>query len=682
MSVFLDKFTSNLRAVQSQQIMRILQKERTRGNITTVEEFQQRLTELTTSLLSTTISPTLQVFQAEIDEIIDSETLNFMLSRIEDDLNTAFNELDTIDEVLANHETLINDVVLKAIEVGINELDSKIRSFEFLAKTGSGFDTAEFNTFRITQALDADTKFLTVTDPRTKEVFEKDDSCLIDLTGEKLLLSASIDTEKTIASVRQIFDATALVTELSVETSNNDINKIIDKTIGTFWSQSTLLSNSQRETGLLTKLEINLASVQTISYLQIEPILLNSVDLISIDYLDGNNVVQSIASSAIEIKQSIKLLFRTVATNKLFLTFRNRTAREVQFINRIGSPVIEGIRETLTQEELIQFITPEIQATITSPILLSAFQLPEVIEHQYKYWEYFIGFDNIRVGLTQYKNDGIYTSRALGGNTIHQLGLRVLEKRPFSTSPTGLTEYTTDVTPITDDKYFHGSIEYYAYKLDYDSVGKLIHSDTFPVLPLGQLYVRHERLIFTERSDTTQSFNDVGFTQFYCLHNPQDAQDSFDESAIRVYRNGTLLQSSDVDFFTGSWERYTALTNAYPDQSFPMRYAIKVHQPSINDIYTVSYMPAVSTTDIRFFGAGVTDFSSLEGAKLVDLTGRLGSILGKDNIVKTKDTYNGIKISSSTVRLIVIMRRNSASLGLSPILEEYLFATGRATNGV
>lgn len=71
-----------------------------------------------------------------------------MLERVEDDLETLFNEADNIDQLLAAHNNLIDNVVLNAIHFAINELDSKITLYEYLNKSKLGFDDTLFDTFR------------------------------------------------------------------------------------------------------------------------------------------------------------------------------------------------------------------------------------------------------------------------------------------------------------------------------------------------------------------------------------------------------------------------------------------------------------------------------------------------------------------------------------------------------
>src|SRR3990172_12992789 len=148
MGKYLDKFSDKIGQRQTQQILNLLNKKRNTGQIRTVEEFSKQLESLVRELTETTLKPTLALFEAEENKYIDSESYNFMLERVEDDLEAAFEEANNIDEVQRSHETVIRDVILKNLRAGVAELDTKIQLYEFLNKDLRGFDSAIFTTFR------------------------------------------------------------------------------------------------------------------------------------------------------------------------------------------------------------------------------------------------------------------------------------------------------------------------------------------------------------------------------------------------------------------------------------------------------------------------------------------------------------------------------------------------------
>ena len=129
---YLTKFRSVLPKVQGEQILKVLQTKKDSGEIQTIEEFKSELTRLTQILLSEELIPSLKLFFGDAREIIDSETYNFMLERIEDDLAAAFREANNIEDVLQAHKDIINKVVLKAIQFGINQLEERVSLYEFI----------------------------------------------------------------------------------------------------------------------------------------------------------------------------------------------------------------------------------------------------------------------------------------------------------------------------------------------------------------------------------------------------------------------------------------------------------------------------------------------------------------------------------------------------------------------
>src|SRR5688500_16419153 len=122
MGQYLDKFKDTIGKRQTQQILNLLNKRRNSGQIRTVEEFSQQMEDLIRELTETTLKPSLSLFQAEENNYIDSERQNFMLERVQDDLEAAFEEANNINEVQNAHQAVVRDVILKNLRSGIAEL--------------------------------------------------------------------------------------------------------------------------------------------------------------------------------------------------------------------------------------------------------------------------------------------------------------------------------------------------------------------------------------------------------------------------------------------------------------------------------------------------------------------------------------------------------------------------------
>lgn len=668
-SSYLEKFRSGMRAVQSQQILRLLNQEKDRGSITTVKEFKDRMLELMIQLQGQTLVPTLQVFLSETSALIDSESFNFMMERIQDDLTAAYSEMNDIDEVLAAHENIINNVVLANLELAVNDLEAQITSYEFLNKNQDGFDSAIFNTFRTTQSGLTQNSQVIFTDPKTSVISSTSSvQALLDTVGEKIVLNAGVESEVTPASVRQIFDFEAIASELNVEFEDSNINNMIDRTNGTSWAQSTLLSEPKDEAGVLTKLEIDLGGVKSINFIQVEPLSLYPVDIVGISIVDPNNQVVAVLSDPVEIKSNNKFLFNTLSAKRIILKVRNKNYSLTQFVEKSSSPIPQLSGDLSGIDASIQSISGDLEELIASPTAISALGVAPFEGAEQSYYEYLVGFDNIRVGLSTFTDVSIYVSKTTKVTELGQLAVKVNEKRPIGAIDSGSVSYTASTYPSGFTDYFHGALEYYVVKRDFSAADALLNSVTLPVLPLGVTGIRHEALILTERSSPTGSTPDVGYLQFFAIDDPAN---------IHVYRNGVELPSADLDGSeTDGWLAEAALVQDTPDQPLPMRYAVRIQNPNPNNIYTVSYSPALSTTNIVPTEPNLAPYLASTGLRLVDLVGNMGAWLGKDNIVYFKDIQSGLSVAYSTVNLVVVLRRNSANVNLSPVLEDYLLTTG------
>ncbi len=662
---FLNTFRSGLKEIQSRQLLTLLTREKVQGNITTLDEFKTRLRELTAKLTATTIQPTLNLFLAEVGDLIDSDSYNFMLERIQDDLQSAFDEANTIDEVINAHETIINDVVLKNLELAVNDLESKIESLEFINGTTSGFDNAIFNTFRVTQnarsSLDEGVVF---TDPKTSIPLDATNAATIDFIGEKLILGTNINEIVQIKSIRQIFDVESRASEIPVNTPNSNINNIIDNTIGTFWSQSVLLSKPVNPFGIITKLELDLGAIRSINSVQIEPIFLAPVYLSKISYLDGNNQYQDILTNPILVNSTNKLFFNSISTSKLLLTFNNTNYYETQFELKAPSPTT--LTSAASSQELVQSISQQLDQEVIDPRRRTALGLSNLpIGIDRKFYEYFIGFDNIQTYNLFFQENSLFSSSTLKVNKCGQVGVKVLDKRPISPNINDVSiTYEEDTDLLDSDIYPHCSIEYYLLKRDFSAAGTLLNNTTIPVLPLNKTSIRHERLILSQKTSPSLTTNNIGYLQHY-------TDEAITE--ILVYRNGVLLTPTDLitinPLETNGWLIDTDRTNRQPFQQLPMRVAINIQNPNPTDIYTVSYTLKVSDT-VQI----PEDFNNYEGT-IVDLTGYLDAWVGRDNIVYFSGKSRSRDIEYSLLNLGIILRRNSSNVTLTPVVEEYLLAS-------
>lgn len=685
---FLDKFRSSLPTTQGNHILKLLSSKKDRGQIKNIDEFRDNLKKLVSELLAERITPTLKLYLATSGEDIDAERYNEMLERIQDDLETAFEEANNIDEVIEGHHNLINNVALKTIKFSIAELESKISLFEFINKSNQGFSDALFNTFRESQPLSIsrsseESSFVFV-DPRTKETVSSDEDAFVDQIGERLILGADSTQYLTIKNVDWYANSNSIRSEIDVSFPDSKINNILDNTKNTYWIAPILLS-SVRSSGALMELALELGSAQDSNFIEIEPASDFPIALIGIDYIDPNQERKTLVSTEVLLTKHTRLNFKKTNAIAIILRLRQDNYKEIQFSQKQGQ---SNFKRAVLGQSIdtidLDSIGNDLRQILSSDYLLNnIFSTSSTVSlDTKKYFEYIIGFDNIRLGLSVYQERSIYASKKLVTYSPSQIGIRTDEVRPVqSLGETSITleDFTYPISSSSqDDQYYHSSIEYWVTAQFFSSDDYLIHSLVFPILPLGANRIYHERVIFTRKSDATLKDNNMGSLMFFANADPDD---------VIVYRNGSELtygHSADYDWefvpdtagdqddnggtLVTSPESEITLTS--PGTGFPMKRGIRIWG-TVNplDIYTVSYTPKLSNTlFVPVEQAVLLDIVDMVGDQSIRLTS--GNIVVFDKIMKSQ------VVSYANFYLTIIMRRNSAVDAFSPALEEYMLVSG------
>jgi len=672
-SNYLDKFRSTLPVTQGNQLLKRLLAKRDSGEIRTVDEFKARLRELTAELLEKRIKPTFKLFEAVAGEDISSEQYNEMLERIHDDLEAAFSEADNIDEIVSAHRNLIDDVALKAIEFGVNELESRINLYEFLNRSGDGFDSALFNTFRESETFalsrSSDDATLVYIDPRATESIGPTEEALIDLVGERLTMGTSSAAYVSVREAEWLFNRNSVQSELDVRFDGSDVNNIIDGTSNTYWVVP-VLSSTIRTGGMPMEVALKTNASQDINFIDIEPATEFPMYLAQIDYLDSNYTRQTVSSDLITLSGPTRVNFERITTKTLILRFRQDNYKEVQFKPKLGTSNFH--RAVLSKNNFtvdMESVSDDLYEMLSSDFMLSdIMNVPTNTNTVQKYFEYVLGFDNIRPGFNRYNNRAIFVSVKKEVDYPGQFGLRVDEQRPVqvggSTSVTIADHSYPSRSTDEDNRFYHSVPEYWLTLKFYSDDDYLIATDTVPILPIGAKRIYHEQLIFTHKSAPTELNPNQGSLRFYCDE---------DSSDVRVYRNNTLLTYGDTE----QW-RFVPATGADANSDLTLEVAAGGSRMKRGiwivggvrplDIYTVSYTPKTSNT--RILPADSTLFD------LVDLVGDQSIRMIRDNLITVDGVRKSQAVARADVYLSILMRLNSANDNFSTIIEEYMLLTG------
>jgi len=674
MSNYLSEFASLVGKRQAQQVLKLINKQREQGQIQTLEEFNAKLESLLGDLMGKTIIPTLKLFGPKEDDYISEEQFNYKLERVEDDLTTSFEEANQISKVQEIHESIIRDLILKNLKAAIDELESKITTFEILNRDTRGFDSVLFSTFKETkeQRINSTNQYnIAFLDPRTLDIYGPTYRADVDLIGERLLLGTNEKDYYSIASIKQIFDSDFPQSSLRVEPPKVKLSNLIDNTVGTYWIQS-LLFTTKREYARV-KLELDLGAVKEVNFLEIEPAVIHPLELEYIYYSDVTGITRLAASPMLTFDGKISIVLPKIAAKKIVLQFKTENYKPIQFQYTSEDTLLHQA-ETLGSVPLppgVNRVAQDLDEIISSASVKDIIGVLPEDKTTFGGYEFVVGFDNIRVGFSTYDQTSVYVSTPLEVSLPSRVGLMTEESRPYRDSVTLVNNevaYTSTTYGASGDlpsKRFLGSTEFWVAQQNLDEDGLVISSNFLPLLPVGIERILQERLYLTEKSTVADKYKNVGRTMFFT-----DAADS----TVIVYRNGEALAS-------GAWSWVTTAADKTPNNKFPMVSKIRVDGVLPGDIYTVSYEPIYSTTialpaDI----ANPQPFTGTSGLQVIDLTGDLSARLQEENVITLDQIGKASKAIKSRLFLMIILRQNSADSYVSPYVEEYTLLAGNKTD--
>ncbi len=656
MNRFLTKFAGTIQNRQTQQILKILNKRRQQGDFTSLAEFQEGFQELMSELVQENLVPSLTHYPASAFDEVSVEIHNEMLTRASNDLIASFEELDKIREVQVRHEGIVHEILLRNLRSGLSELQARVQLYEFLNKDANGFELAKYSTFKETQEertnRGTNISSSLFTDPKTQKFFLSKYDAAVDLVGERLTLGVGNKKEIKIEEIEQTFGPTFPQNAFDIINEDiDDISNIIDQAAGTFWIRSVY---QDHQNGIGIQLKLNLAGIREFNYIEFETALIRPITLKKISWQDHSLLTQALDNLNEEIKGITKITFSKISTGIVYLDFFIPDC--LQF-----------------QDENPDYSNLSVLSEIVPPAVAESIIASGVTEiDPQKGFKYQIGFDNIRLGLSTYTNKGVYVSQPLtiepedsgdeeASKVSAIIGLKAISKRPYE-STTGIL-FTEDVET---DKAFLGSVEYWLLKKDLQADGSIVKMTTFPILPMGTKEVKHERLVFSKDDGSENNFNlkNSGRLSFY----PDTAE------PITLYVNGLQISLSDPQDLT-PWNQAhldTVNTVVAPNSGVgkPMVYYLRVNKSDIKlgDIFTVSYTPKTSDSHSSQYVNGVNN--------PIDLAGNMSIVNASEQMILLEESSD-INIQKYELYLIIILRQNTAEVGLSPAVEEYTLAVGK-----
>ncbi len=666
---YLERFRSAVPTSQGNKILKTLRKKLESGAIRSIDEYRKRLQRLTTLLLENRIKPSLQIWKALENEDIYAECFNDMLQHTEDDLATAFEEANNIEEVLTAHNNLIKQVALKMVRRGTTKLSNQIRAYEFLRRTKYGFDDVLLNTFdeSLPRPSDAvgDISYFLNRDPRSNEVLDKSHYASVDLIGESLI-GGIRDLRKAAfqsAELRGNIDSTT--TEIDASFAHSKLSNMLDEQQGTYWA-IPILRRQPAPNGVTVELQFQLTVPQQLNYLELEPASDSAMQLDALYYLDTSNTLQEVELEEIVIAGPISISFAPIHARALIVRLKQENYTEIQFKKTDKD---SAFYQAVNKEKWLDGTSEEartyLSTTLTSSFILEdAFGLgTEETAEEVRYWQYIIGIDNIRAGHRTYWDTSYFISECKTIAYPGLVGFIGLERRPRLDTTTGVVDlplFRYPIESITEDSYvYYGNLEYWVIARFYDSNKKIISTDTFPILPIGASRIYHERLILTHQIGTSKLCNDSGALLHYTEAQPGD---------VWIYQNyKRLTYGTDWTFVASGHASNLTVETSNTGRRMQRGVQLLI-TPSTTDLFTVSYTPVVSTTQALPYSTTLM--------KSIDLVGDEHVRVARNNFITIDSEHLSQKVTSADFYLLIILRQNSSAISFSPLLEEFAFTFG------
>jgi hypothetical protein len=643
MAAYLEKFKSTISQAQLNKLLQVLDTQKKQGSFTSVAQFKAKIDATMRTLFEKRISPLLNIFLAIPGLTIDSETYNFMLDRIQDDLEIAFQEAVNVDEILAGHQGLVQDVILRNLKHAVADLENRVEIHEALVSSSYGFHDALVSNFsgalnnRLSRTTANAGLFF---DPRTGENLDASMDAAVDQIGKSLTLAKKITGYIPINAVRQVFDGEAIAGEVDVTLPSLKLQNMLDATKGTFWG-AVYLFEENVPTEVITKLEFDFGGAQAVNFLEIEPALISPVLLTKLSFSLNNSTINDVDLEETIGNNRVRIYFNKTTADKATLTFENTNYSRQQYGVENPSLSIANVVSVSVSEQL-----GLVQETVPFNFVGRQFQ---------------IGFDNVRVGLAEHYDTGLFISSPLAlPNPATILGLTSSELRPTASNADLFNiDYADETYDLASTTMCWASIEYWVLRNVFNDRGSLIASDVFPILPLSTEGVNHERLLLTHRYGTDAGNNDAGKLMFYT---------TIADGDIRVYRNGIEIVYNNM---TEGWVEEPRLTNLTVSSGTPMTFGIRLTAPLAGAIYTVSYTPIISNTKFTSIPTGSESHQTL-----VDLVGDLTARSYSEQLVLSSDVKNGDAIAATDLYLMVLLRRNTLDASVSPVVKKFMLSVG------
>lgn len=569
---YLDSLLKTLPAVQARQITDILSDLQTKGQITSLEDYQNKLQELGSVVNDINPTPSFVQIKALVWQLCRSQAYNKMLQAAKNDVVAAFSQVKEIGEKVEDHNYLFVENLLQSLEKSILDKEAFVKKTKWLHDQNNEFNKALVDTFLVKNQTERNS-ITSATLFFNNRTFKQTDKALlpdavIDTKAGKLLLDANKDNRISPANVIIESNFNSYQTQQDVNLS--ELKNVIDQKPNTYWVQDTYLEKPVDKVDAVLKFSFD--GGRDISYIAIESGSSYPIKITKIEGVTPSSNIMSLFSGSEEVLKKKKIFFDKALVKDVIVTFSVSEYRKANYYvdtDSLVNDVFINPSNVFDRIHDAQKISSVVKKALQSENIAKICNVSEKSGKAVDAYVYSLSLDNIYFGNPDYKNSGVFVSRPM---RIKNPGI--------------LSVFATDNSDV------------YGCSIEYD----LIRSDSRPkqkntILPVPkykQTSVVHERLLLSSQENSS-TLNDVGFLRF-CPMVPFD-WDLREEKPVKIYKNGQeIYLGTDWRFAIsktgGSFDWRTSFIHArdFDDYKlFPTRMYILIESPDLNAVYTVSY---------------------------------------------------------------------------------------------
>ena len=599
MGRLLDKYASQLPALQANQIEIELTRSRERGEVRTAQDFRAAFQTKLKELLSAD-SP----LRFSAKELIEnskrsSELMNELLTWLGDDLQSLFIEYDKLLDATRVQQQVFKEEILARLQASVSEADLELRRIEFLYGNTEGFTDAIVENFQSSSSRLERTHPIAdrvYRDPKLGVSIHQDQDMAISSTVSGLCLpmkkeSSSLFSfikDQQSSDVRGLSDSFAIPFSITPSTPSETIQTVgrienlIDRRKDTFW-QKAITTESALPAGAKLNLIISAGASQEFNYLEVQPFGPEKLEVSELYSISTTGLVTQIdlSSGPISVSGPTRIVFNTVTALKFMIVFTQKTPSRILLNGTTGAGAV-----------------------------------------------YTFALDNILGGKLDYQERGYFVTKTLSAPQISRIMLRTKENLGLTASLENSIELGADLLPLT---------EYWVHLREYDAQDSLVFSSFLPIASAEKTRIRE--LAYRASGDQLR-------LNFMVYSDPDS--EALEYEPLNLYRERTLL-ARPLDYTLS-----TDLTEEAPQKC--KLTTLDVHNSSLTELeYIADYVPLHITAEAP---ASFTDPSGLikynrDGSITVERPSSSRAIRSEVNLVIIMRALRG-GTHSSTVNEVTL----------------------------